>query len=223
MDMLDRVEKEEASLKKKLAIVMNDKQMIEETITTLDVKKKEALQRTWEKVNKDFGAIFGDLLPGNSAKLDAPEGQDISQGLEIKVNLGGVWKQSLTELSGGQRSLVALSLILSLLCYKPAPLYILDEIDAALDLSHTQNIGQLLKNRFKGAQFIVVSLKEGMFTNANVLFKAKFRDGVSHVERHVQHSGSSSSVTASTSTHQMAASKGKKVVRTNQENEAVNS
>jgi len=132
--------------------VLNDKQMIEETITTLDVKKKEALQRTWQKVNKDFGAIFGDLLPGNSAKLDAPEGQDISQGLEIKVNLGGVWKQSLTELSGGQRSLVALSLILSLLSYKPAPLYILDEIDAALDLSHTQNIGQLLKNRFKGAQ-----------------------------------------------------------------------
>ena len=104
-----RVEKEEASLKKKLAIVLNDKQMIEETITTLDVKKKEALQRTWEKVNRDFGAIFGDLLPGNSAKLDAPEGQDISQGLEIKVNLGGVWKQSLTELSGGQRYVFHLS------------------------------------------------------------------------------------------------------------------
>jgi len=62
-----------------------------------------------------------------------------------------------------------------------------------------------------------------MFTNANVLFKAKFRDGVSHVERHVQHSGSSSSVTASTSAHQTAASKGKKVVRANQENEEVNS
>jgi structural maintenance of chromosome 2 len=59
----------------------------------------------------------------------------ISDGLEVKVCLGGVWKQSLTELSGGQRSLVALSLILSLLQFKPAPMYILDEIDAALDLS----------------------------------------------------------------------------------------
>jgi len=84
------------------------------------------------------------------------------------------------------RSLVALSLILSLLSYKPAPLYILDEIDAALDLSHTQNIGQLLKTRFKGAQFIVVSLKEGMFNNANVLFRARFRDGASQVERIAQ-------------------------------------
>lgn len=96
--------------------------------------------------------------------------------------LGGVWKQSLTELSGGQRSLIALSLILSLLQFKPAPMYILDEVDAALDLSHTQNIGQLLRTRFKGSQFIVVSLKDGMFNNANVLFKARFRDGTSVVE-----------------------------------------
>ena len=46
-------------------------------------------------------------------------------GLEVRVAFGGVWKESLTELSGGQRSLVALSLILSLLLFKPAPLYIL--------------------------------------------------------------------------------------------------
>jgi len=56
-------------------------------------------------------------------------------------------------------------------------MYILDEVDAALDLSHTQHIGQLFRNRFKGSQFIVVSLKEGLFTNANVLFRARFRDG----------------------------------------------
>jgi structural maintenance of chromosome 2 len=61
-------------------------------------------------------------------------------------------------------------------------MYILDEVDAALDLSHTQNIGKLLKNRFKGSQFIVVSLKDGMFNNANVLFRAKFKEGVSSVE-----------------------------------------
>lgn len=62
-------------------------------------------------------------------------------------------------------------------------MYILDEVDAALDLSHTQNIGTMLRTRFKGAQFIVVSLKEGMFNNANVLFRAKFVNGVSFVER----------------------------------------
>lgn len=52
------------------------------------------------------------------------------------------------------RSLVALSLILALLLFNPAPLYILDEVDAALDLSHTQNIGQMLKTHFRHSQVI---------------------------------------------------------------------
>ena len=73
-----------------------------------------------------------------------------------------------------------------MLLFKPAPLYILDEVDAALDLSHTQNIGQMLRAHFKHSQFIVVSLKDGMFNNANVLFKTKFIDGVSTVTRYAQ-------------------------------------
>lgn len=51
----------------------------------------------------DFGDIFAELLPGNYAKLQPPEGQELTQGLEVKVRLGSVWKASLTELSGGQR------------------------------------------------------------------------------------------------------------------------
>jgi structural maintenance of chromosome 2 len=60
-------------------------------------------------------------------------------------------------------------------------MYILDEVDAALDISHTQNIGHIIKTRFKGAQFIVVSLKDGMFDHANRIFKARFVDGTSTV------------------------------------------
>ncbi|KXS17946.1 structural maintenance of chromosome 2 [Gonapodya prolifera JEL478] len=182
MDTIDRYEKKETSLNQMLNTVKKDKKKIQQTIEELDKHKRQALDKTWKTVNVDFGAIFGDLLPGNTAKLEPPEGQTVNDGLEVKVCLGGVWKQSLTELSGGQRSLIALSLILSLLRYKPAPMYILDEVDAALDLSHTQNIGQMLRTRFTGSQFIVVSLKEGMFNNANVLFRARFRDGVSTVE-----------------------------------------
>ena len=106
-------------------------------------------------------------------------------GLEVRVAFGGVWKESLSELSGGQKSLLALSLILAMLLFKPAPIYILDEVDAALDLSHTQNIGRMIKTHFPQSQFIVVSLKEGMFNNANVIFRTKFIDGVSTVTRAV--------------------------------------
>ncbi|KAI2782002.1 putative SMC2 protein, partial [Daldinia loculata] len=183
MNMIDSVEKKEVSLKHMMKTVIRDKRKIEETIISLDDYKKKALLQTWEKVNGDFGQIFSELLPGGSfAKLDPPEGKTINEGLEVKVCLGKVWKQSLTELSGGQRSLVALSLIMALLQFKPAPMYILDEVDAALDLSHTQNIGRLIKTRFKGSQFIVVSLKDGMFQNANRIFRTRFSEGTSMVQ-----------------------------------------
>ena len=119
---LEKDGKQEASAKSMLAQVLKDKEKIEETIKELDRCKREALEKTWEKVNgyvylagqflivfnpsdidSDFGAIFAELLPGNFAKLQPPEGQDLTQGLEVKVRLGNVWKQSLTELSGGQR------------------------------------------------------------------------------------------------------------------------
>lgn len=182
MNMIDSVEKKEAALKNMMKTVVRDKRKIEETILNLDEYKKEALHNTWTKVNGDFGQIFAMLLPGSFAKLDPPEGKEITDGLEVKVQLGKVWKQSLTELSGGQRSLIALSLIMALLQFKPAPMYILDEVDAALDLSHTQNIGRLIKTRFKGSQFIVVSLKDGMFQNANRIFKTRFSEGTSVVQ-----------------------------------------
>nr|CAB3479164.1 unnamed protein product [Digitaria exilis] len=185
MAMFEKAEDEYNDLMSKKNIIENDKAKIKKVIEELDEKKKETLKVTWLKVNKDFGSIFSTLLPGTMAKLDPPEGGTFLDGLEVRVAFGTVWKQSLSELSGGQRSLLALSLILALLLFKPAPLYILDEVDAALDLSHTQNIGRMIKAHFPHSQFIVVSLKEGMFNNANVIFRTKFVDGVSTVTRTV--------------------------------------
>ncbi|KAJ9114125.1 hypothetical protein QFC20_001641 [Naganishia adeliensis] len=183
MGTLDNVEKWEQNLKKNMSTVDKDKGKLVSTIEELDRYKRDALMKTWKSVNDDFGLIFSELLPGNFAKLEVPENKDITQGLEVKVRLGQVWKQSLTELSGGQRSLIALSLIMAISRFKPAPIYIFDEIDAALDLNMTSNLGRLFGTRFKGTQFVIVSLKEGLFTGANVLFKARFRDGTSIVER----------------------------------------
>lgn len=192
MTMLTQAEAQYNDLMRKKRIVEEDKAKIENAILKLDEKKKETLQVAWEQVTKDFGSIFSTLLPGTKAKLQPPEGQTVLDGLEVKVAFGGVWKESLSELSGGQRSLVALSLILAMLLFKPAPIYILDEVDAALDLSHTQNIGVMLKQHFKQSQFIVVSLKDGMFNNANVLFRTKFVEGMSTVSRLAQQQSSTS-------------------------------
>jgi len=188
MNQYDKTRDDLADLVQKRDKVLKDKEGILSMMADLDQKKKEAVVKTWATVNEFFGSIFSILLPGASAKLDPPDGMRTAteiRGLEIKVSFSGTWKDTLSELSGGQRSLLSLALILALLRYKPAPMYILDEVDAALDLSHTQNIGAMIKEHFPDSQFIVVSLKKGMFDNANVLFTTQFVDGSSKVTRTV--------------------------------------
>ncbi|CAJ0755906.1 15142_t:CDS:2 [Entrophospora sp. SA101] len=176
-NQLNNIQLEITNLNHEVDKVLQEKGMSQQIVQQME------RENDWIMHQKhDFGAIFSELLPNNFAKLQPPANKELKDGLEVKVQLGSVWKEGLNELSGGQRSLIALSLILALLQFKPAPMYILDEVDAALDLSHTQNIGQLLRTRFKGSQFIVISLKEELFNNANVLFIARFRDGTSIVE-----------------------------------------
>nr|XP_030113530.3 structural maintenance of chromosomes protein 2 [Taeniopygia guttata] len=186
MNLISDAEEKYNDLMKKKRIVENDKLKILAVIEELDQKKKQALDIAWKKVNEDFSSIFSTLLPGARAMLAPSKSHNVIVGMEFRVGLGKIWKENLTELSGGQRSLVALSLILAMLLFKPAPVYILDEVDAALDLSHTQNIGQMLQTHFRRSQFIVVSLKDGMFNNANVLYKTRFVDGVSTIARYSQ-------------------------------------
>lgn len=186
MNMFDKAREDYQDLVVKRDTISRDKEEILSVIDDLDKKKKEAVMRTWTKVNVDFGSIFASLLPGTDAKLEPPPNMLTDNeitGLEIKVAFSDVWKQSLSELSGGQRSLLALSLVLALLRFRPAPMYILDEVDAALDVSHTENIGTMIKHHFPNSQFIIVSLKKGMFDNANVLFRTSFSDGCSRVTR----------------------------------------
>lgn len=203
MALLQKEEQLYEDLQKRKNIVLEDKKKILKIIVDMDKKKEAEVKNAWQKVNANFGSIFNTLLPGAEAKLVPAEGNNSLSGLTVRVGFNGLWKDSLGELSGGQRSLVALSLILAMLKFKPAPLYILDEVDAALDMSHTQNIGAMLKGHFTNSQvnyfdhrlkylkstqmclfqFIIVSLKDGMFNNANVLFKTKFEDGVSGITR----------------------------------------
>lgn len=181
--LLGKEEDQYQDVMRKKQIVEADRAKLVQVMAELDEKKKKTLVTACEQVNRDFGSIFSTLLPGAQAKLQPPDGLSVLDGLEVKVGFNMTWKESLGELSGGQRSLVALALVLAMLLFKPAPLYILDEVDAALDLSHTQNIGIMLKEHFRHSQFIIVSLKDGMFNNANVLFRTRFVDGMSSVQR----------------------------------------
>ena len=181
--MADQYDKEYSNLIKKKEIIIKDKLNIQKAIEELDKKRKEALEKVFSLTSESLNKIYKTLLPGTMAKLEQIDKYDLMKGVHLRVAFNGIWKQSLAELSGGQSSLLALSLILALLRYKPAPIYIFDEIDAALDLSHTANLGIMLKQEFPESQFVVISLKDGMFSNANVLYRVSYVDGSSKVER----------------------------------------
>jgi structural maintenance of chromosome 2 len=175
--MISEADRKYKDLQGRKSIVERDKAQILATIAELDQKKVEALEKTYDAVNESFGKLYSKFLPGATAVLTKVN-NNILDGLDIRVQFGKVWKESLTELSGGQRSLMALSLILALCRYKAAPLYILDEIDAALDNSHTENIGDIIGQEFSSSQFIVVSLKEGFYRNCNTLFQVELDESI---------------------------------------------
>jgi len=187
INMLDAAESEERDLEQKLTKAARGKEHLEKAIPDLNNKKESKLEECFKSVRENFEKIFSLLLKGTSAikatlrPVNAKEG--ISSGIAIKVAVGNTWKESLSELSGGQRSLLALSLILAIAKRNPAPIYILDEIDAALDINHTLNIGKMLKDQFSSSQFVIVSLKSGMFQNANALFRTEFVGGMSKVRK----------------------------------------
>ncbi|XP_060660855.1 structural maintenance of chromosomes protein 2 [Drosophila nasuta] len=185
MQTLEREEENYNETVRRRQIVAQDKEKIKQIIVKLDEEEQGQVKRAWEAVTENFSGIFSTLLPGAQALLKPVKTNGILSGLEIKVGFNGVFKDSLGELSGGQKSLVALSLVLAMLKFSPAPLYILDEVDAALDMSHTQNIGSMLKQHFRDSQFLIVSLKDGLFNHANVLFRTQFLEGVSTISRTV--------------------------------------
>ena len=76
--MFEKAEQEYQDLVQRKTIIENDKSKIESVIDELEQKKQETLQKTWAKVNRDFGSIFSTLLPGANAKLEPEEGRSVS-------------------------------------------------------------------------------------------------------------------------------------------------
>jgi structural maintenance of chromosome 4 len=78
------------------------------------------------------------------------------------------WK-NISNLSGGEKTLSSLSLVFALHHYKPTPLYVMDEIDAALDFKNVSIVGHYIKEQTKNAQFVIISLRNNMFELADRL------------------------------------------------------
>jgi len=107
---------------------------------------------------------------GGDAELELVDSLDpFSEGIVFSVRPPKKSWKNITNLSGGEKTLSSLALVFALHYYKPTPLYVMDEIDAALDYKNVSIVGNYIKERTKNAQFIIISLRSQMFELADRL------------------------------------------------------
>ena len=107
---------------------------------------------------------------GGDAELELVDSLDpFSEGIVFSVRPPKKSWKNISNLSGGEKTLSSLALVFALHHYKPTPLYVMDEIDAALDFRNVSIVAHYIKERTKNAQFIVISLRNNMFELADRL------------------------------------------------------
>ncbi|ARI81932.1 chromosome segregation protein SMC [Microcystis sp. LEGE 00066] len=130
-----------------------------ENFTTL---RFNAFQEAFTAVNENFKTIFATLSDGDGYLQLEDENDPFNGGLNLVAHPKGKPVQRLSSMSGGEKSLTALSFIFSLQRYRPSPFYAFDEVDMFLDGANVEKLAKMIQKQAQQAQFIVVSLRRPM-------------------------------------------------------------
>ncbi len=182
LEVYELVEKEFSALRDKRENLIREKTDVLTLMNEIETKKKEHFMKTFNLANENFQRIFTTLFSKGKAylHLDNPE-QPFEDGLSIKVKLTGNRFMDIKSLSGGEKTLTALSFIFAIQEYQPASFYILDEIDAALDKHNSETLSKLIRNYATNAQYIMISHNDSIISEADTLYGISMNDGVSKV------------------------------------------
>ncbi|WP_244262654.1 AAA family ATPase [Thermoanaerobacter siderophilus] len=151
--------------------------VIEEANKIIKTKFKDGFEILQIQFKETFRRLFGG---GNAELILTDEDNLLETGIEIKAQPPGKKLQTLSLLSGGEKALVAISLLFAMLIIKPTPFCILDEIDAALDDANVERFAEFLKELSRDTQFIVVSHRKGTMMVADAIYGVTMQEkGVS--------------------------------------------
>ncbi|RXS66512.1 chromosome segregation protein SMC, partial [Streptococcus pyogenes] len=158
------------------------KNLLLETINSMDSEVKARFKVTFEAIRKSFKETFTQMFGGGSADLVLTETDLLSAGIEISVQPPGKKIQSLNLMSGGEKALSALALLFSIIRVKTIPFVILDEVEAALDEANVKRFGDFLNRFDKDSQFIVVTHRKGTMAAADSIYGITMQEsGVSKI------------------------------------------
>ena len=161
--------------------LLDSKKEIEESIAEIDLEASQRFKDTFEQIASKFSEVFTNMFGGGFAKLELTDEDDLlNTGIEIKAQPPGKKLQRLSLLSGGEKSLTAITLLFAILEVKPLPFCILDEVEAAFDEANVNRFANYLRNFRKNTQFIVITHRKGTMVECDVLFGVTMQEsGVS--------------------------------------------
>lgn len=166
IDEYIEVENRKGDLKSRRDILFHEREEIMSRIQKCEELKKETFMNTFNGVNEHFKKVFAELSDGTgSLFLEKPD-EPFSGGMTIKAQPSEKTLQRLEAMSGGEKSLTALSLLFAIQEYRPAPFYAFDEIDMFLDGVNAEKVANRIRKSAAYAQFIVVSLRKPMIEAA---------------------------------------------------------
>ncbi|MEM5802044.1 MAG: chromosome segregation SMC family protein [Candidatus Aenigmatarchaeota archaeon] len=166
--------------KKRYEKILEEKKAVLDMIEQIESKKKEIFNKTLSEVSNYFNSIFMEMV-GGTASLTLEDPNNIESGLLIQVNPKGKKLLNIDALSGGEKSLSALAFIFAIQKYKPAPFYILDEVDAALDKENSIKIAEYIKNLSKRGQFIMITHNDQTIKYGDRIFGVTMEEGESKI------------------------------------------
>ncbi|MEM2964454.1 MAG: chromosome segregation protein SMC [Candidatus Bathyarchaeia archaeon] len=148
----------------------------------LDQKKKAAFLDAFKKVERNFSEIFSKITGGGVGRLILENVEDpFSGGVEVKLAFPGKREFSISGASGGEKSVATVCFIIALQVIQPMPFYMFDEIDAHLDPLNAQRLADLLKERSKGCQFVIISLKDTTISRGDRVYGVYIEKGASRI------------------------------------------
>ncbi len=171
------VEEEFNLLKAKVTVLETERQKVLDMILDIESKKLNVFMETFSHISDKFSETFALLSENGQASLilenkDSP----LDGGIDMIARPAGKKLTSISALSGGEKTLVTLSFIFAIQEYHPAPFYVMDEIDSALDKTNSERLSDLVRAYSKSAQFIIVSHNDELVAAADYLYGVSMKE-----------------------------------------------
>ena len=182
LEVYNSVRREYDIVKKKAEIISKEKEGILKVIYEIDIKKKKSFLKTLYSLNEIFSKNFSQLSLKGHVFLELENKKNpFDGGVNIIVKTGHGKYFDVTSLSGGEQTIVALSLIFAIQEFSPYYFYVLDEIDAALDKRNSERLAGLLRKYMKKGQYIVITHNDEIITNSTNLYGVSMHEGISKI------------------------------------------